>query len=229
MTEKFFDMENPLWQAVGRAGDLVVLSFLTILCSLPAVTAGASLAALYYAAFQVLEHGSGSAWRHFFHGLRQNLVQGVLLTLIFLVLGFLVSWDVWFMGRFSGLLDAPYGLTAAGWVICAFLVILLLLLFFWVFPLQARFYNPLSETLKNALVLSVMRLPKTMGMLFGDALLLGLSAVCLNELPQLFIFPILFLLPLCALLNAWILRDILGLEPGKTDRPVPEGGRNNRK
>ena len=46
--EKIFDLNNPVWKFIGNLWDFFVLSVLTVLCSLPVVTAGAALTALYY-------------------------------------------------------------------------------------------------------------------------------------------------------------------------------------
>lgn len=40
MVERMFNTDNHFWQTVGKAGDLIALTFLTLLCSLPLITAG---------------------------------------------------------------------------------------------------------------------------------------------------------------------------------------------
>lgn len=221
MTEHFFNTDNTLWQAVGKAGDLILLTFLTVSCCIPVITAGASLSALYYVAFRMIEHNNENTWKNFFHSFRQNLAQGMALSAIMLFLGFMFTYDVWFMRRFSDL-ETGKALVSAGWGICIFLGLLSAILLIYLFPLQARYYNSLTVTIKNALLLGIFRFPLTLKILAGDSLLAGLAVLCLRFVPQLFIFPVLFVLPLCAVWNAWILREILGLEPGKMDQPVAD-------
>lgn len=43
---KFFDLLHPIWQAIGKAGNIILLSILWIVTSVPIVTIGASTTAL---------------------------------------------------------------------------------------------------------------------------------------------------------------------------------------
>lgn len=222
---ELFNTDNSFWQAVGKAGDLILLTLLAVFASLPLVTLGASLSALYYTAFKILEDDNQSTVRNFFHSFRQNLVQGMAISIIVLVLGGLLFFDVRFMliltaGSAASGLSMP--LLCAGWVICVFLGILFLFLVLYLFPLQARFFNPLSVTLKNALAAGIRYLPKTLQMAVGDGALLIFIWLCFENLVQIVIIPLLLAPSLLALYNAWVLRDLLGLTPGKRDLPVED-------
>ncbi|CDD39639.1 putative uncharacterized protein [Clostridium sp. CAG:299] len=52
MVERMFNTDNHFWQTVGKAGDLIALTFLTLLCSLPLITAASA------------DHGGGGLLRH---------------------------------------------------------------------------------------------------------------------------------------------------------------------
>lgn len=222
---ELFNTDNSFWQAVGKAGDLILLTLLAVFASLPLVTLGASLSALYYTAFKILEDDNQSTVRNFFHSFRQNLVQGMVISIIVLVFGGLLFFDVRFMliltaGSAASGLSMP--LLCAGWVICVFLGILFLFLVLYLFPLQARFFNPLSVILKNALVAGIRYLPKTLQMAVGDGAFLIFIWLCFENLVQIVIIPLLLAPSLLALYNAWVLRDLLGLMPGKRDLPVED-------
>ena len=208
---ELFNTDNSFWQAVGKAGDLILLTLLAVFASLPLVTLGASLSALYYTAFKILEDDNQSTVRNFFHSFRQNLVQGMVISIIVLVLGGLLFFDVRFMliltaGSAASGLSMP--LLCAGWVICVFLGILFLFLVLYLFPLQARFFNPLSVTLKNALAAGIRYLPKTLQMAVGDGAFLIFIWLCFENLVQIVIIPLLLAPSLLALYNAWVLRDL---------------------
>lgn len=242
---EFFNTDNSFWQAVGKAGDLILLTLLAVFASLPLVTLGASLSALYYTAFKILEDDNQSTVRNFFHSFRQNLVQGMVISTIILVLGGLLLFDVRFMltltaGGFAagsavsgaaGVGNAAAGSAASGlsmpllcvgWVICILLGILFLFLVLYLFPLQARFFNPLSVTLKNALVAGIRYLPKTLQMAAGDGAFLVFIWLCFENLVQIVIIPLLLAPSLLALYNSWVLKELLGLTPGKRDLPVED-------
>ena len=50
---------------------MILLTLLAVFCSLPLITLGASLSALYYTAFKMLEHDNENTIRNFFHSFRR--------------------------------------------------------------------------------------------------------------------------------------------------------------
>ena len=87
MSSSPFRSDSPLMRAIGRVGDLVLVNILFLICSIPIVTLGASSAALNTVAFQMVRGEESGVARAFFSAFRKNLLQGVLLTLLFLALG----------------------------------------------------------------------------------------------------------------------------------------------
>lgn len=221
MTEQIFDMDNGFWRTVGKAGDMVLLTFLTFITSIPVITAGTSFCALYYVAFKILEDDNRSTIKNFFHSFRENLLQGMVLTVCMGAAGGILSFDIWFMVQ-AGDFGQNQALFYGGWVICAFLGLLYLILFLYLFPLQARFYNPLRVTVKNALMGGVLCLKQTVLMIVGDGMMTAIVVLCFRTVPQIAVIPVLLFLPLCACYNAWVLRTLLGLVPGKKNLPVPD-------
>ena len=53
---KLLDYENPLMQVLNQIGRLIWLNFLTVLCSLPVITAGAALTALDSQILRLVRH-----------------------------------------------------------------------------------------------------------------------------------------------------------------------------
>ena len=70
----------------------------------------------------------------------------------------------WLLGALIGA-SALNGVLLLIWAFC----------FTWVFPLQARFENPVNKTLKNALYMSVRHLPFTVPM----TILNGIPVICI--------------------------------------------------
>ena len=75
-------MEGPLWRALNLIGDVVVLHFLWLICSLPLVTIGASNTALYYAMMKRIRTNEGQVTGNFLQAFRANLRQATALWLI---------------------------------------------------------------------------------------------------------------------------------------------------
>ena len=81
-----FNQDSTLMTILNKAADMVVLSVLWCLCSLPLLTLGASSAALYHTAVKVIRQNRGYAFADFrdsFKGsLRQTFPFTVLLVLV---------------------------------------------------------------------------------------------------------------------------------------------------
>lgn len=222
MIERIFDTDNGFWQMVGRVGDLILLTLLTFVCCIPVITAGASLCAMHYVCFKMMENNNSSTIKNFFHSFRQNLAQGAVITLIMGAAGLLIWYDGWFLRQVSGTSLGTGVMYFAGWAFYIYVLFVYLVLLLYLFPLQARFYNPLAVTLKNAVIAGFKNLPKTVMMIIGDGCVFLLTVLCFACLPQIAFLPPLVALPLCAWYNAWVLRRLLGLVPGKLDLPVPD-------
>lgn len=79
-----WNVDNPVFQAMGRLGDIVLLNLAWVLCCLPVVTAGASTAALLDLARRLVSGEEFPVWRSFFRAFRQNWGQATRTWLILL-------------------------------------------------------------------------------------------------------------------------------------------------
>lgn len=154
---ELFNLDSPLMRVLGRLAELMILNVLALVCALPVVTLGASMAGLY-TAVQNLVNDEGHPARDFFRGFRQNFWQATLIWLVLLASGALLVFGLVFYASLEGtLFNILFGITvlaAALW----------LMLFSWSFPLLARFHNSIGTTLSNALVCAVAYLPRSIAM-----------------------------------------------------------------
>lgn len=155
-----FHIDNPFFRFMGNVADLVILNFLFLICCIPIVTIGASFTAAYYVALKKVRGEESYIARSFFHSFKQNFRQSTIIWLIFLFLGILLSFDFQIINTLEGSVS----------VILNYLMIVAVLfsimIFLYVFPVLARFYNPIKITLKNALLMAVRHLPYTI-LMFG--------------------------------------------------------------
>ena len=148
--------DNPIARALGRLCDLIILNLLFIICSLPIVTIGASTAAMYTVMLKLVRDEEGYILKGFLVAFAQNFKKG---TIAWLIL-FVVNASVYFNIYLSSIMDAPtMGIVFL--VIFMIFAMVLLCSSLYVFPLIARFENPLKNTFKNAFLLSIGRLPFT--------------------------------------------------------------------
>lgn len=79
---RLFGMDSPLMVALMKIGDLLCLSVLWLVFSLPIFTIGASSTALYAAVFYCLRRNEASVWKHFWKAFRENFKRSTLAWLI---------------------------------------------------------------------------------------------------------------------------------------------------
>ena len=142
-----------LRQLLNLICDLFLCNVYFIACSLPVVTMGAAFSGLYRAMLR-LTRGEGSVTKDFFAGFRSDFWRSTVVWLILLAVGLGVWADYYFVLAVQG-----------G---SALVSVLLCVIAFWVlatrsyaFPLIAQFSNSVGRTLRNAMLLSVTNLPKT--------------------------------------------------------------------
>lgn len=147
MLKGIFNLDNPVMRFLARVGDILLLNLLFILCSLPIVTIGASLSALYYCLIKIKEEEEGYLIKKFFHSFKDNIKQATLMWLIMFALFLLLFIEFLMYREVEG---------TTGSVVRS---IVLIGLIFWylivtyVFVLQSKFYNTIGNTFRNAVLL----------------------------------------------------------------------------
>lgn len=196
MARRFFDPEGLLWRPLGFAGELVTLSLLWGVCSVPLVTMGPAAAALYDCTVRNLRGGENELFARFFRTFKRELKTGALSTLLWALLLALPL--------LAYRLSAPaLAGTAAG---RALAVGVLVLLFFelavlaWVFPLLSRFTFDFAGLNRTALLLAL-------GHILRGALCALLGALGFLAC-YLFTSPLIFVPGLTALLWSYLMEPV---------------------
>lgn len=133
---RLFDPESLLWKPLGFLGELVTLSLLWALCSIPLVTLGPASAALYDTTVHVMRRKEGAPFERFFSTFRRELKEGILSTLLWAAVFGLIALV------FYGALRLFPGFAARGALVS---LLVLLIVFFalgvlgWVWPTLSRF------------------------------------------------------------------------------------------
>lgn len=99
------NLDNPVFRAMSRLGDMVFLNLLWVLCSLPLVTAGASTAALLTVARRLVGGESCRIGGDFLHAFRLNWKQATRTWLILAAAGVLFAMDLFITFQMPGALS----------------------------------------------------------------------------------------------------------------------------
>ena len=159
MFRGIFNGDSWLWKPFGWLADLIVLSLLWILCSLPLVTLGGATAALYDAAVHGFRRKESGYLYRFFTTFKAEWKHGILPTLFW---GGLIGLLLFGYTRFTGTASGDAAVMTA-W---ALLVVLCIPVgtVCWVFPVLSRFELDFRSLCGNSVRLALAHLPATFAM-----------------------------------------------------------------
>lgn len=151
--------DNVVMRALSRICDFLLLNILWVVCSIPLFTIGASTTALYTVMLKIVKNEEGYIVKGFLKAFKENFKKSTIIWLILAVIGIVVG------------VDFRVSLGMAGTMRTVFQSIFIVFGVIWLcvviyaFPLTARYENTVKNTLKNALLLSLAKLPYTILML----------------------------------------------------------------
>lgn len=140
----FLSNDSTFGQIMGRCWILIGSSLMFAVFSIPVVTIGPSLAALYYVCLKVLRGDTDlNPIRAFWKGFRMNFKQGVISTLVLAAIAFVCYVDYQFCKSAGGAMQPfLYAL--------AVLVIFVGILATYLFPVMAAFEDTLPHLIRNS-------------------------------------------------------------------------------
>ena len=167
----FFNVDNKFFQGLGKIIDVICLSAFWFFLCIPIVTAGAATTALYYTVNKVIRNNRSYIGREFWHAFKTNFRQSTIVWLILLLLYAIMGFDCY-------IVFAVLMMFATMWAI-------------YLFPYIARFENQTKMILKNAALIALGNLWKTL-LLF--VLLLAAAFAVYIFPPAVFIIPCVYML-----------------------------------
>ena len=193
---KLFETGSGFYYYTGKIFDLLVLSVLWLLGSIPVITAGTALCGLYAAAERNIVQDNGKVSEQFWNSYKKNLKSGIFLGMLFAASLFLLLLNlgiVW--NKMDGLVRLFFVL------LYLFCLVFCIMVGQYAFPAMSRFDMPVGWIIKLAVYLTVKHLPLSvlLAVLTGIGYVLALSMpVLLLVLPgviaylsALFVAPIL--------------------------------------
>jgi uncharacterized membrane protein YesL len=180
---RFFDLDSPMVQALGKMADLMWLNLLVIFTSLPIFTFGAAITAAHYVALKIKRGEEGYVTKDFFRSFKEIFKQSTIIWLLTILVIVVILGDIYIM-FYSG------GTEIASWIQVLVMAAGILVIFtlMWVFALQAKFSNAIKVTIKNAFAVSVWQFPKTVLMVVASCVPVAVCLVSMAAFPIVFMF-----------------------------------------
>lgn len=151
----FFNMDSPVMRFLSRVCDLMILNLLCLICCIPIITIGASITALYSVTLKMVKGEESYIVKGFFHAFKQNFKISTIIWLILAVVGLILAFDFKAAQLFQGNMQKVFR------ILIGAVSTFYLLLLSYVFPYVARFENTIKNSMKNAMLISILNLPYT--------------------------------------------------------------------
>lgn len=153
IASKLFSLDNKVMRTFSLSLDLVIVNLLFLLGSLPIVTIGVSLSAMYSVTMKMVKKENGAVTKEFITAYRANLKQGLLFGLLAFAIALFLYLDYVFLQQ---LMPTQTDLLK---IIFIALALLGYLIYLYIFPLIARYVYTTKEVYQTALKLSLSNLP----------------------------------------------------------------------
>ena len=152
---RFLSLDSPIMRGLSRLADLMMLNFYFLVTCIPIFTIGAALTAMYTVTFRFNTEREEGVTRSYFRAFRENFRQATGLWLLALLCMGLSFFDALFFYTRPGALRF---LT----VIFGLLFVVAAMVSAYAFPLLSQFENTTKGTIRNAFLMSVGFLPRTL-------------------------------------------------------------------
>lgn len=210
-----FNMDNGFFTFMGKAWDMILLSILWLIFCIPLVTIGPATTALYYTVVKVIRRERGYVFREFFHSFKDNLKVGVITTLIFWIIAFILYVDYQYAIGLKETKPNQGYLFLAGFNVITVIMIAILA---YIFPVLSRFTLQVKGLFKTAFFMSMKHLLTTLGLL----IILVASALVLY-----IVYPAIFFMPsICCLLCSFLIERVFKKYMPAAEEPAEVTGKD---
>ena len=134
-----FAPDGKLAGFLNALGNLIVLNILTLICSIPIFTFGASMTALYTMVMRMARKEDGKIISEYFKAFKANFKQATILWLIFGGLIGFMTFDIWLLRSITGTFGTVYR------VILFVIILIFAMVLIHIFAVLARFDNVLRR------------------------------------------------------------------------------------
>lgn len=217
------DSDSLFNRFLSRIFDTLMLAVLTIICSLPIITMGAALSALYDMMIKIVMDRDNNLFKSYFKSFWKNLIKGTLIWLICLAGAAFVGLNVYFMYLTEDM-NETIRIVLLGIIIIVSVVFSFV--YIYAFPLQARYENKVLTTVKNSFFISIAQLPRSLGLLFLHLVVMVPAIITLEVIPILIILE-LSLVAYITAVNMVKVFAVFGDEEAKGDNKVSDAELEN--
>lgn len=152
----FLDQDNFIHTFLNKLGDIIIANMLFIFFSVPLITIGPALTALYHCMLRTVKGNNNGTIKTFLRAFKDNFIQSLIIWLLIAMVSLLL------IGNNQFLAGIPDGFAQIFLYLTRFVMFLLGTFTLYIFPVIAAFSNKLILLAKNALILAFIHFPTTL-------------------------------------------------------------------
>ena len=141
---RFFNLDGKFYRFGTLLWDVIILTFLWTITSLPIITIGASTTAVYYVTTREISNREGYVTKDFFRSFKTNFIKATGVTLLFMVVYGVVFVNIRYLPVDSVMFPMQFVILAAATGVLVF-----------AFPLLSRFELGFFELIQKSFFLAV--------------------------------------------------------------------------
>lgn len=180
-----FNVDGGLMKTLTKVTDCICLSLLFLVSCLPIFTIGTAATALYYTVHKVIRHDRGYILKNYMSSFKENFKQTTPIWLLMIFIFFILSLDIYIMDYYAKT-GSKLGILTVFFLAAA---ILMLAWSMYLFPYIARFENTRKQCMKNAAIIAIANLPRTLllsALIVAAAFIVYIIPVSVLIVPGLF-------------------------------------------
>lgn len=155
----FFNFDGPFYKFISLVADIFILTLLWLIFSIPILTAGTSLTAMYYVMTRRISGREGYIVKDFLKSFRSNLVQSVVCTVFFGLCAWIIYFNITHMEQMGSMKNFLFTMQI-------FIAAELIITSIYIFPVMSRFELKLIELFKTAFFMANRHIFTTITCLF---------------------------------------------------------------
>lgn len=152
---KLFNPDNPLMRLLSKFFDLMILNILFLITSIPFITIGASIAALFNITLQIVNDDDPYIVKGYFKAFCSSFRQATAIWIPSLLACIFFAVDLYIIYNIIG---PEYSYLQFPVLILLFAILSILI---YAFPILSRYQCTLKQILKNSVLLSIANVPVT--------------------------------------------------------------------
>lgn len=155
---KLFNPDSPLMRFFEKAANCFVLNVMLIICSLPIITIGPAITAVYWVALKMVRNEESGIIQEFLHSFRVNLKQGIIVGLIVLGFGVFLAFELYWTYQ---IVQDGFFFDKFVFAFLIFMSAVYIMTSSYIWPLLAKYNNSTKQLFRTATALAVRHIMAT--------------------------------------------------------------------